>query len=191
MKKVLFLITTSIAILSCNIKKEEKGKLPEIDVDVSADAGELPEYEVDWADVNVGTTTKTVEIPKIVIVMEEEQVEVPFIDVDMPNDGEKEERTLMIEAEVTDKEHEINIKEIWANGNKLFVISELTKTQQTIGDKKMRISDQVTLNALDLEVKHYIVGDKPNRVFNTQHTYVNDLETLKNKVGDYRVIYSR
>ncbi len=191
MKKTLFLITISIAVLSCNIKKEEKGELPEIDVDVTADAGKLPEYEVNWADVNVGTTTKTVEIPKVVIIMEEEQVEVPFIDVDMPNDEEKEERTLMIEAEVTENEHEINIEEIWASGKKLFVISELSKKEKTIGDKKMRISDQVTLNAPDLEVKHYIVGDKPDRVFNTQHTYVSDLETLKSKVGDYKVIYSK
>ncbi|WP_422082044.1 hypothetical protein [Ulvibacterium sp.] len=191
MKKTLFLISVSIAVLSCNIKKEEKGELPDIDVDVSADAGKLPEYEVNWADVNVGTTTKTVEIPKVVIVMEEEQVEVPFIDVDMPDSEKKEERTLMVEAEVTDNEHKINIKEIWASGNRLFVISELTKMQQAIGDKKMRISDQVTLNAPDLEVKHYIIGDKPDRVFNTQHTYIRNMETLKDKVGDYKVIYSK
>lgn len=187
--RVLWSLSLGILLLGCNVKKEEKGALPELDIDVTADAGELPEYAVDWADVNVGTTTKMVKIPKVVIVMEEEEVEVPFIDVDMPDGGVKEERTIMVEAEVDGKEHALNIKEIWANDNNLFVISELTALEENIGEKKMRIADQVTLNAPDLNVKHYIVGARPNRVFNTQHVYVDNLEDLRSKLDDYTVIY--
>ena len=99
-----------------------------MDIDVTADAGELPEYEVNWADVNVGTTTKTVTVPKVVVVMEEEEVEVPVIDIDMPDGdaNDKEERTIMVEAEVTDKEHSLDIKKIYASENNLYVVSELT-----------------------------------------------------------------
>ena len=123
--------------------------------------------------------------------MEEEEVEVPYLDVDMPNGGDKEERTLLIEAEVSDEEHEIEIKEIWATGKRLMVVSELKATGKSIGDKKMRVSDQVTLNAPVLDVRYYVIGKKPDRLFNSQHTYVDNMSDLKNKIGDYKVIYTR
>lgn len=191
MKKLLLLGTSFLVLSACNIKKEEKGELPELDVDVTADAGELPEYEVNWADVDVGTTTKTLDIPKVVIVMEEETVEVPFIDVNMPDGGEKTERTIMVEAEVTDTEHNLEIIEIWASGDQLYVVSKLESKEQSIGDKKMRVSDQVTLNAPKLEVKHYIVGARPDRMFNTQYEYLNNMDELKTSLKDYKVIYSK
>lgn len=191
MKKTLVVFAIVIMAYGCDIKKEKAGEMPDIDVDVSADAGALPEYEVNWADVEVGTTTKTVNVPKVVVVMEEEEVEVPFIDVDMPEMGAKEERSIIVEAEVTDKEHGIEIKEIWATGNRLYVISELVEKEGSLGNNKMRVADQITLNAPDLDVKHYIIGVKPERVFNGQHTYMKTLDDVKSKVKDYKVIYSK
>ncbi|MGS2727024.1 hypothetical protein ACU8DI_10490 [Psychroserpens sp. BH13MA-6] len=195
-KTMAITVMCATFMLNCNVDKKKDMELPEVDVDmdVSAEEGQLPTYDVDWADVNVGTTTKTVNVPKVVVVMEEEEVEVPYIDVDMPDsdDNDKEERTLMIEAEVTGNEHTLDIKEIWASDNNLYVISELVETDQSIADKKMRVSDQVTLNAPELNVKHYIIGERPDRVFNTQHTYVADMNTLKSKMnGDYKVIYNK
>jgi len=191
MKKLL-LLTLSLSLFgACNVKKEEKGEMPELDVDVTADAGELPEYDVNWADVDVGTRTDTLEIPKVVIVMEEEEVEVPYIDVDMPNGEEKMEKSIVVEAEVTDTEHNLEIQEIWAADDNLYVISELKSTGQDIGDKKMRVSDQVTLNAPDLNVKHYIIGVRPDRVFNTQYDYLNSKNSLEAKVPAYTVIYRK
>ncbi|MBD1260536.1 hypothetical protein HZY62_08040 [Maribacter polysiphoniae] len=191
MKKLL-LLGLSITVLSaCNIKKEEKGELPDVDIDVTADAGELPEYDINWADINVGTKTKTLDIPKVVVVMEEETVEVPYIDVKMPDNDEKSEKTIMVEAEVTDKEHQLEIEEIWAAGDKLYVISKLEATEQSIGDKKMRVSDQVTLNAPDLNIKHYIIGEKPDRVYNLQYDYLDAIDSLKDSLNDYTVIYSK
>lgn len=191
MRKVLCIVCIAGLLTSCNIEKKKDGELPTVDVDVDADAGELPDYDVAWADVNVGTTTKTVEIPKIVIIMEEEEVEVPFIDIDMPDDkwGEKEEQTIMVEAEVSDFEHDIEIDEIWANENNLYVIASLEKLETSIDDKKMRISDQVTLNAPELNIKYYIIGERPDRVFNTKYKYMNSMDELKKKVDDYTVIY--
>jgi len=187
------IVAVATLIMSCNVKKEEKGELPDLDIDVTADAGELPEYEVNWADVNVGTTTKTVKIPKVVIVMEEEDVEVPFIAIDMPNgnDADIEERTIMVEAEVTDTEHTIDIRKIYASGEKLFVVSKLSKAEKSIGDKKMRVSDQVVLNAPDMDVKYYVVGEKPDRIFNSKYTYVTDMSDLEADMKEYSVIYKK
>lgn len=189
MKKLIIPVLAVALMSSCNIKKEEKGELPEMDIDVSADAGELPEYDVDWADINVGTTTKTVKIPKVIIVMEEEEVEVPVIDFDMPGE-DKEERTIMIEAEVSGNEHILNIKEIRASKNRLYVISTLEKTDTDIGDKRMRIQDQIELNAPDLDVKHIIVGEKADNVLNNQYKYVNSMNDFNEDVKNAKVIYT-
>ena len=191
MKKLLILGLAITVLSACKMKKEEQGEMPDMDIDVTADAGELPEYEVNWADVDVGTKTETLEIPKVVVVMEEETVEVPFIDVDMPNGGEKFEKTIMVEAEVTDKEHNLEIQEIWASGDMLYVISKLEATSQSIGDQKMRVSDQVTLYAPDLNIKHYIIGVKPERVFNMQYDYLDSTDKLKASLKDYAIIYTK
>lgn len=190
MKRLIFILSISVLLFSCDVKKTQKAELPEVDVDIDTEPGQLPEYDVDWADVNVGTRTETIKVPKVVIVMEEEEVEVPYIDVDMPDDKEKEEMTLMVEAEVTDNEHTIDIKEIIATDKNLYVISELKATDQTLGDKKMRVSDQVILNAPDLNVKYIIVGEKPDRVFNNRYKYVTNLNEFKGKLENTKVIYS-
>ncbi|KPM32133.1 Hypothetical protein I595_1782 [Croceitalea dokdonensis DOKDO 023] len=191
MKKLVLLVLSLTLFGACNVKKEEKGEMPELDVDVTADAGELPEYDVNWADVDVGTRMDTLEIPKVVIVMEEETVEIPYIDVNMPEGGEKIEKTIMIEAEVTDTEHKLDILEIWAAENNLYVLSQLEPTAQSIGNKKMRVADQITMNAPDLNVKHYIIGAKPDRVFNKQYIYLNSKDDLNDMVNDYTVIYKK
>lgn len=190
-KKMMVPVLALSLMMSCDFNKTDKGELPDVDVDVDADAGELPEYDVDWADVNVGTRTETVEVPKVVVVMEEEEVEIPYLDVDMPNAGEKEERTLMVEAEVSGEESVMEIREIWTTGKRLIVISELKSTGKSIGDKNMRVSDRVTLNAPDLDVRYYVVGERPDRLFNRQHTYIKNISDIKDKVGDHTVIYSK
>lgn len=192
MKKFTGLLLLLTLIFACDVQQKKEAKLPDVDVDIDTEAGQLPTYDVDWADVNVGTKTTTVKVPKVVVVMEEEEVEVPYIDVDMPDAGEKEELTLMVEAEVTDKEHTIAIKEIVATDKNLYVISELVATDQSIDDKKMRVSDQVILNASDdLNVKYIIVGERPDRVFNTRYKYVTDISTFKDGLENSKVIFTK
>lgn len=191
MKNLLTIVCMAVLITSCDISQKKEAKLPDVDVDVDVEAGQLPTFDVDWADVNVGTRTETVSVPKVVIIMEEEEIEIPYIDVDMPNAGEKEERTLSVQAEVDGNAHNLEIVQIWATGKKLYVISELEKTDQSIGDKKMRISDQVTLNAPDLDVAYYVIGDRPNRSFNKQYKYLKNINDLKNKLTNPKVIYSK
>lgn len=191
MKKVSVLAFVILLAVGCDIDQKKETKLPDLDVEVDVDEGQLPTFDVDWADVNVGTRTKTISVPKVVVVMEEVEVEVPYIDVDMPNSGEKEELTLMVQAEVVDVEHKIDIQEIIAAGDNLYVISKLSKMSKTLGGKKLRVSDQVVLNAPDLNVKHIIVGERPNDVFNEQYKYVKDVSDFKAGLKNPRVIYKK
>ncbi|UWX54432.1 hypothetical protein NYZ99_16125 [Maribacter litopenaei] len=193
MKKLILIMGVGALITSCNIKKEEKGELPEVDVDVMADAGELPEYDVNWADIDVGTTTKTVNVPKVVVVMEEEEVEVPYIDFDMPEGDSTQvaERTIMVEAEVTNTEHKLDIKKIYASGNKLYVVSELTSTDTSIDDKTMRVSDQVVLKAPNWMLNiTSLVKDREN-MFNSKYEYVSNMSEIENDMKDTKVIYEK
>ena len=191
MRKLAGLLCISLVMMSCNVEQKKEAELPEIDVDVDAEAGQLPTFDVDWADVNVGTRTETVKIPKVVVVMEEEEIEIPYIDVDMPNDGDKEELNIMVEAEVEGKEHEIHIKEVVATNNTLYVISMLEEKDQDLGDQKLRVSDQLIINAPDLNVKHIIVGERPDRVFNKQYKYVTDINAFKRTLNQPKVIYTK
>ena len=54
------------------INKTEEGEMPDVDVE----GGNLPKYDVEGPDVDIGTTTK--------------EVEVPTVDIDMPDDDDDE-----------------------------------------------------------------------------------------------------
>jgi len=176
--RILFSIAL-ISLVSCDVDQTQEGEMPEVDVNV--EEGDMPEYDVDWADVDVNTTTRTVEVPKVVVVMEEEEVEVPVVDVDMPNQ-EKEERTIMVEAQVKETSHEIDIEGVYASKSRLIVISELEDTGQDLQEQTMRVSDQIVLNAPDLDIKHYIIGSKPQGDFNNQYTYISSKSEISDKL---------
>ena len=183
--RLTILALLSFALLglnSCDVDQTEEGEMP--DVDVSVEEGDMPEYDVDWADVDVTTETRMVEVPKVVVVTEEEQVEVPVVNVNM------EERTLMVEAEVSGTSHEIDIEGVYASRNRLFVVSELEPTGEDLGNQKMRVSDRIVLNAPDLDVKHYIIGEKPDRTFNDNYNYVPNINEISGKLKNGKTIYS-
>lgn len=190
MKKLALILFVALITVGCKMDKEESGELPTVDVDVDGDLGELPEYDVNWADIDVGTKTKMIEIPKVVVVMEEEKVEVPYLDFDMPGE-EKMERSITVEAEISGNEHDIEIQEIRASQNRLYVISKLEKMDTDLDGKTMRIQDQVEINAPDLDVKHIIVGKKVDRVFNNNYAYVNSMNDLDESIENAQVVYRR
>ena len=49
-----------------DVDQTEPGKLPDVDVAIDAEAGKIPEYDVDTGEVNVGTETETVLVPEVV-----------------------------------------------------------------------------------------------------------------------------
>lgn len=189
--RTVFLLSflLSAFMFSCNVEKEQSGEMPEVDVDVKE--GEAPEYDVNWADVQVNTKTKTVKVPKVIVTMEEEEVEVPSIDVSMPNgDSEKELRTIRVEAEVSETMHELEIKKVYAVNNKLIIISELEKESQSLGEERVRVSDQIEINApADLAVRHYIIGERPAGVFNENYNYITSETEVQSYIADGKLIY--
>ncbi len=78
-----------LVITLVDVDQTEEGEMPSVDVDVSGDMGEVPEYDVDVGEVEVGTTTETIKTPEIV--MTEEEVEVPVIGIQPPEDDDVEE----------------------------------------------------------------------------------------------------
>ena len=60
------------AMAACDVDQTKEGEMP--DVDVNASGGQLPEFNVEGPEVNVGTENKT--------------VQVPTVDVDVPDEDE-------------------------------------------------------------------------------------------------------
>lgn len=192
--KVLALLslTTGLALgpVSCTLEKTQSAKAPDVDVDV--DPGRWPKYNVKWADVDVGTSTRTITVPKLEWKREQMQVQVPYIDIN-PGAGSREERTIAVELEVPQSGYDLEIREVRAAGDQLWVISELTKTNST-GTGYGRVSDQVVVNAPeDLRVHRVIVGERPEGVYNRQYTFYPNMQTLTEKLpeGGGRVLYTR
>lgn len=80
---ILAIIVVVVIILFAtgfwDVNQTEEGALPE--VDVSAEGGELPAFDVDSKEVVVGTTETNVEVPDIDVDTQETEVEVPVVGV--------------------------------------------------------------------------------------------------------------
>ncbi|MFP5284633.1 MAG: hypothetical protein ACLGI9_02745 [Thermoanaerobaculia bacterium] len=70
MSFILLLALLTVFATGCRVRQTEEGELP--DVDVSAEGGKVPEYDVDAADVDVKA--------------EKREVTVPDVDVNMPGE---------------------------------------------------------------------------------------------------------
>ncbi|WP_170067731.1 hypothetical protein [Neolewinella xylanilytica] len=184
---LLFVLTAA-----CEVDQTQEGELPEVDVDIDTEAGQAPEYDVEWADVDVTTTTRMVEVPKVTVEMVEEEVEVPVLDVDWPQDyGEPEETTFMVEADV-DQEAALEIEEIYTTGQRMVVLARLEKAGEMLQNGQMlRVSDQVVVNAPDMDVRYYIIGDRPEGISNTRYRYISDRSEIADVLSNGRSIYTK
>jgi hypothetical protein len=54
---------TCLSFTACNVEKTREGQMP--DVNVTTTGGQLPEYNVQTPEVNIGTENKTVEVPTV------------------------------------------------------------------------------------------------------------------------------
>lgn len=182
----LALLLLIIPLSSCRVEKEQSAELP--DVDVAVDPGQLPEYDIKGPDVNIGVTERTVTVPKVVVIQEEETVKVPYIDVDVPG-ADREERTITAEVEVPSGGYALEIRNIAVVDNQLWVVSELNEADSNAPQKSVRVSDRVVINAPDMPVRHYIVGERPSKVFNEQYTFINDRNQIAAQLDSGRVLH--
>jgi hypothetical protein len=65
-----------------DVDVEDQGELPSVDVD--AEEGEMPEVDVQGPDVDVSAEEEEVTVPDIDVGTEEAEVTVPDVDVDVP-----------------------------------------------------------------------------------------------------------
>jgi hypothetical protein len=70
---ILMVALLAVPLVGCNVRQTEEGELPDVEVK----GGELPEYDVSTADVDVKTKETT--------------IEVPTVDVQSPSENEAEE----------------------------------------------------------------------------------------------------
>ena len=64
MRKFLSLLVAPlfvVGIAACDVDQTEEGEMPDVDVE----GGQVPEYDVDAADVEIGTDTAVVEVPDV------------------------------------------------------------------------------------------------------------------------------
>lgn len=55
----------ALGLAACDVDQTEEGEMPEVNVE----GGNMPEYDVETADVDVGTEEKTVEVPTVDVKM--------------------------------------------------------------------------------------------------------------------------
>ncbi len=67
-------VIASLGLAACDVDQTREGEAPAIDVD--ADAGQLPRYDVEGPEVDVTTENVVVQVPEV--------------DVSLPNDREAE-----------------------------------------------------------------------------------------------------
>ena len=175
---------------ACTTQQTEPGQAPDVDVDV--DPGQWPEYKVNWADVDVGTREQTVTVPVVRIEEKTQQVSVPYIDINPPGARDRAERTIRVEVDVPHAGYDLEITEMRASGDDLWVIARLNETDQAAAQAMTRASDQVVVNApADLDVRKIIVGQQPPGGA-SEHRFVGSMDALNQMIPQGgRVIYQR
>lgn len=68
----------------CRVRQTEEGEMPDVDVEMKG--GNVPEYDVDAADVDVKGRETEVTVPDVDVKTEKRKVTVPDVDVNMPPD---------------------------------------------------------------------------------------------------------
>jgi hypothetical protein len=184
----LLIVLLVMPLGACRVEQEEAGSLPDVDVEV--EPGSLPEYDVQGPDVNVGVTERTVTVPRVVVVQEEETVEVPYIDVSLP-DAEQIERTITPEVEVPSGGYDLSIQGVYAVNNELWVVSNLEEVDPDAPETTVRVSDRIVLNAPDMSVRHFIIGERPAGTFNEQYTFISSREEIAPQLNAGRQLYDQ
>lgn len=197
MAKTQHIIAVAVLLLAafsgCDVDRTQEARAPDVDVDVDVDPGRWPQYDVKWADVDVGTKERTITVPTVRIVEEERQVSVPYIDINPPGEGQREERTIAMSVDVPHAGYSLAITEVRAARDDLWVIATLTRSHEAAAQVLTRVSDQVVVNApADLGVRKVVIGERPPGTSNQEHRFVPSMEALEKEIpSGARVLYRR
>lgn len=184
----LSLVLLLVPLTSCRVEQETAGRLPDVDVDV--EPGRLPEYDIQGPDVDVGVTERTVIVPRVVVVQQEETIEVPYIDVNVPG-ADRQERTITTEVEVPSGGYNLTIEGVYAVNNELWVVSRLEEENPNAPQATVRASDRIVINAPDMPVRQYIIGERPKGSFNEQYTFIDNRQQIASQLEAGRQLYGQ
>lgn len=81
-------IGSALVLGGCKVEKTDDGELPKVDVK----GGDLPNYNVETADVDVNTREATVTVPEVDVKKTETTVPVPNVDVTMPDEKDRNDQ---------------------------------------------------------------------------------------------------
>lgn len=177
------------AMLGCAVDQTQGAKAPEVDVEV--DPGRWPEYDVKWADVDVGTSERTITVPVVRVDKETRRITVPYIDVNPPGARDRDERVLSIDVDVPHSGYEVQIVEVRTSSDDLWVVGQLRETKTPSRKTKSRVSDRVMINApKNLDVRVVVVGERPDD--NDHLRFVDSMDALQPVIPDgARLLYRR
>lgn len=163
------------------------------DVAVDAEGGRSPQYSEDWADVDVRTSERTITVPIVKVETETRQVTVPHLDINPPGARGRAQHVLSIEVTVPHPGYELQVVEIRASGDDLWVIGRLRETAPPSAHVVTRLSDRVAVNApQDLDIRKFVVGERPDRIDNTHLRFIESMDRLEQIIPDgARVLYRR
>lgn len=181
-----------VLVSGCQVEQEQQADLPEADVDVQG--GQWPEYDVRWADVDVGTEERTITVPVVRVEQETREVTVPYIRVGPPGGATSEERTIAMELDVPHAGYQLQIVEVRAGGDNLWVIGRLQEQPgEAAAQAITRVSDRVVIDAPGtLDVRKVIVGMRPASATNQELQFVDSMDALSSRIPeDARVLYGR
>jgi hypothetical protein len=180
-----------IGAAGCQVEQEQAAELP--DADVSVEGGRWPDYDVNWADVDVGTEQRTITVPVVNVQKEQREVTVPYVRVSPPGGGEIEERTIAMDLNVPHAGYSVQIVELRASDDDLWVIGRLDESGGAGAQVLSQVSDRVVIDApADLDVRKVVIGTRPSGVGNTEVQFVDSMAALENSIPqNARVLYRR
>jgi hypothetical protein len=174
---------------ACSVEQTREAEAPDVEVQ----GGQTPRFDVDWADVDVGTTTKTVTVPVVRVERETREVTVPYIDITPAGAAARGERTITMEMDVPHAGYDLVIEEVRAAADDLWVIARLSQRQGAAAQVVTRVSDQVVVNAPDeLDVRKVVIGERPSGTYNQQYRFFESMAGLDAAIPEgARVLYRR
>jgi hypothetical protein len=190
LKRSLLIPLVGLLALSsgCRIEQERTGELPDVDVEV--EPGQLPEYDVKGPDVNVGTVERTVTVPRVEVVQEERTVKVPYVDVNLPG-VDRKEQTLAAKVTVPSAGYDLEIQDVYMVNNQLWVIARLDEEIQNAPRATTTVSDRIVINAPEMPVRYYIVGEQPSGNVGEQYTFIDTRQAIQKQLTSGKQLYSR
>jgi|ERR687885_1800 hypothetical protein len=179
-RSLLVSLTALLALSAgCSIEQKRTGKLP--DVDVNVEPGRLPKYVIKGPDVNVRTVERTVIVPRVEVVQEKRTIKVPYIDVNLPGVARKEQ-TLTAEVAVPSAGYNLEIQDVYVVADQLWVIARLKQENPNAPRTATTVSDRIVINAPEMPVRYYIIGERPSGNVGDQYTFIDSRQMIQKQL---------